>query len=367
MNDPRLAKLADVLVNYGVELQPGQWALIQGEVISVPLAREIYRAVMRAGGFPTLMFNDGATAEIYYQEANDAQLEFVSPLIKLAVEEADAFINLLSTQNTRAMSNIDPARMAKSQAAGLEVNKRFGERAASGDLKWTLTRYPTQATAQEAEMSLTEFEEFVFGATLVNLDDPVAEWRKVSAQQQKLVDWLKGKHRLTVKSEHCDLSMSIEERGFINADGKKNMPDGEVFTSPVEESVNGWIQFAFPAIYMGRRVEGARLRFENGKVVEASADKNEDFLKSQLGVDPGASYLGEFAIGTNRGIQQYTGDILFDEKIGGTIHMALGRGFKEIGGKNESSVHWDMVFDMRQGGEIHVDDELFYKDGEFVI
>ena len=367
MSDPRLAKLADVLVNYGVELQPGQWAVIQGEVISAPLAREVYRAVLRAGGFPTLMLNDGATAEIYYKEANDAQLEWVTPLIKLAVEEADAFINLLSTQNTRAMSNIDPAKMAKSQVAGLEINKRYGERAASGDLKWTLTRYPTQAIAQEAEMSLSEFEEFVFNATFVNLDDPVAEWRKVSAQQQVLVDWLKGKHRLTVKSAGIDLSMSIEGRGFINSDGKKNMPSGEVFTSPVEDSVNGWVKFNFPTVYRGRRLEGVELRFEDGKVVEASASKNEDFLKSQLGADAGSSFLGEFAMGTNKGIQRFTGDTLFDEKIGGTIHMALGSGFKEIGGQNESSVHWDMVYDMRQGGEIHVDDELFYKDGEFVI
>jgi aminopeptidase len=367
MNDPRLAKLADILVNYGVELQPGQWALIQGEIISAPLAREVYRAVLKAGGFPTMLLSDGELGEIYYTEANDAQLEFVSPLIKLAVEEADAFINLMSTRNTRAMSNIDPAKMAKSQAAGLEVNKRFGERAASGDLKWTLTRYPTHAVAQEAEMSLSEFEEFVFNATFVNLDDPVAEWRKVSAQQQRLVDWLKGKHRLTVKSAGCDLSMSIEGRGFINSDGKKNMPSGEVFTSPVEDSVNGWIKFNFPTVYMGRRVEGVELRFENGKVVESRAEKNENFLKSQLGTDPGASFLGEFALGTNKGIQRFTGDTLFDEKIGGTIHMALGRGFKEIGGQNESSVHWDMVFDMRQGGEIHVDDELFYKDGDFVV
>ena len=216
-------------------------------------------------------------------------------------------------------------------------------------------------------MSLSEYENFVYGACFTDKDDPVAEWLKIHDRQQKLVDWLKGKKQVKVKGPNVDVTLSIDGRDFINSDGHKNMPSGEIFTSPVEDSANGWVRFTYPAIVAGREVEGIELRFENGKVVEATAKKNQDYLLSTLDTDEGARYLGEFAVGTNNGIQQFTKSILFDEKIGGTIHMAVGRGFPEIGGKNESAVHWDMICEMRDGGKIWVDDELFYDSGEFVM
>ncbi len=367
MVDPRLTRLADLLVNYSVQVQPGEWTLVQAEVVAVPLAREVYRAVLRAGGHPLTLLFDEAISEIQYQEASDEQLVWVSPVERLLIEEADVMIALRATNNTRAMSNVDPAKMAKAQAARTELSAIHMRRAAAGELKWTLTQYPTQASAQEAEMSLSEYEDFVFGATFVDREDPIAEWQRISALQQRMVDWLKGKRHVTVKSANCDLSLSIEGRTFINSDGRRNMPSGEIFTGPVEDSVNGWVRFTYPAIYRGRAVEGVELRFQDGKVVEARASKNEEFLLSQLDIDAGARYLGEFAIGTNFGITKFTGNILFDEKIGGTIHMALGRSYPETGGKNESAIHWDMICDMRQGGEIYVDGELFYKDGAFVV
>lgn len=367
MVDPRLTKLADVLVNYSVKVQPGEWTMINAEVVAVPLAREVYRKVLQAGGHPLMLLNDEQMQGILYEEASDEQLAYLSPMEPLLYEKADVLIALNATHNTRAMSKIDPARTAIRQAARRGIMKTYMERSAKGELKWTLTQYPTQASAQEAEMSLSEYEDFVFGATMVNHEDPVAEWRKMSERQQRMCDWLVGKKHITVKSANCDLSLSIEDRPFINCDGDKNMPDGEIFTGPVEDSVNGWVRYTFPAIYGGRSVENVELRFEDGKVVDAKATKNEEFLLSQLNMDEGARYLGEFAIGTNFGIKNFTGNILFDEKIGGTIHMAVGAGYPETGSKNESSIHWDMICDMREGGEIHVDGELFYKDGDFVV
>jgi aminopeptidase len=366
MHDPRLTKWAEVLVNYSNTIQPGEWAVINAPVVALPLVRELDRAILRAGGHPMVMLNPGL-AEDFFKLANDDQLEFISPAMKLVIEEVDAMFSIWGAENTRTLSNVDPARMAKAQAAQRELFNTQLKRMGDGSLKWIGTLYPTHGQAQEAEMSLREFEEFVFSAMLLNEDDPVAAWQAVAAKQQAKVDWLKDKQQVTIKSANCDVSLSIEGRKFASAAGTENMPDGEIYTSPVEDSANGWVKFTFPAMYHGKAVEGIRLRFEDGKVVEASADKNEDLLLSQLDVDPGARFLGEFAIGTNFGIEKSMGDTLFDEKIGGSFHMALGAGFPELGSQNQSGVHWDLVCDMRQGGEIHVDGELFYKDGDFVV
>jgi aminopeptidase len=205
------------------------------------------------------------------------------------------------------------------------LDTRLG-RAAEGTFKWVGTLFPTEALAQEANMSLEEYEDFVYAACFCDKDDPAAEWRKLSAMQQKKVDWLKGKKEVVCKGPQIDLTLSIEDRIFINSDGKRNMPSGEIFTGPVEESVNGWVRFSYPSIVGGRAVKGIELKFENGKVVDASAEENEDLLYAQLDTDDRSRYLGEFAIGTNFGINKFTGSILYDEKIGGTIHMAIGKG-----------------------------------------
>jgi aminopeptidase len=227
--------------------------------------------------------------------------------------------------------------------------------------------FPTNAFAQDAEMSLEEFEDYVYRTTYADTGDPIAAWQAVHDRQQRLVDWLKGKKDVVVKGPNVDMTLSIDGRTFINSDGKHNMPSGEIFTGPVEDSVNGWVRFTYPAVTHGREVEGIELRFEDGRVVEATAEKNEAFLLSQLDTDPGARYLGEWAIGTNEMIDRFIRNILFDEKIGGTIHMAVGAGYPETGSQNKSAVHWDMICDMRDGGQILVDGELFYDSGEFRI
>ncbi len=367
MADSRIEKLADVLVGYSVAVQPGDKVLVQGGTPASPLLKAIYAKVLQAGGHPMMRVFIPGTEELFYRYASDEQLQHVPEPTKLMVETYDVFIRIMASENTKDMSNVDPAKMVLSSQAQAEIFKIYMERAGSGELRWVGALFPTNAYAQDAEMSLSEYEDFVYGACMPDLDDPVSYWNQLSVWQQKIVDWLAGKERVRVIGPETDLRLNIAGRSFINSDGKRNMPSGEVYTSPVEDSAEGQVYFSYPAIYQGREVAGIRLWFENGKVVKATADKNEDFLRQVLDTDEGARYLGEFAIGTSKGITRFTRQILFDEKINGSFHLAVGRGFPQAGSKNESSIHWDMVCDMRAGGEIWVDDELLYKDGDFVV
>ena len=367
MADPRIEKLADVLVNYSVAVQPGHKVMIQGETTASPLLNAVYAKVLQAGGHPLLRPSLPGTNGLLFRYALDEQLQHVPEPIKLVMETYDAVIAISSTENTKALSNVDPAKMVLRSQAQSEIMKKFMQRSAAGEVRWVGTLFPTNAYAQDAEVSLSEYEDFVYGACMPDLDDPVGYWKRFSAWQQKIVDWLRGKKRVHVVGPETDLRLSIAGRTFINSDGKNNMPSGEVFTGPVEDSVEGRVYFSYPAITAGREVSGIRLWFENGRVVKATAEKNEDFLLKTLDTDEGARYVGEFAIGTNKGITRFTRQILFDEKINGSFHMAVGFSIPETGGQNESAVHWDMICDMRAGGEIWVDDELLYKDGDFVI
>jgi aminopeptidase len=367
MADPRVERLAKLLVNYCVEVKPGDKVMLRGMSPAMPLVAETFREVLRAGGHPMLVWEDDIFNEIFLSEASDEQLAFVQPPLSLMYETFDCLISIRGASNTRSLSGIDPARQAKRQSATKPIMETYMKRSAAGQLRWVGTMFPTPAYAQEADMSLRDYEDFVYRACYADKEDPVAEWLKLRQNQQKLVDWLKGKKEVVVKGPNADLKLSIEGRTFINSDGTRNMPSGEIFTGPVEDSVNGWVRFTYPAIYAGREVTGVELRFENGKVVEASAKKNEAFLHSVLDTDAGARYLGEFAIGTNDGIDRFTKSILFDEKIGGTIHMAVGKGYPETGSHNDSAVHWDMICDMRDGGQIFVDGELFYENGRFLV
>ncbi len=367
MTDPRIEKLADLLVNYSVAVQPGDKVLVNGDAIAEPLLKAVYARVLRAGGHPMMMASLQGADELLFRYASDEQLQHVPEPLKLITETYDVRISIFGEENTKALSSVDPAKMVLRAQSRTELMKVFLQRAASGELRWTLALFPTNACAQDAEMSLSEYEDFVYGACLPDMDDPVGYWQRFSAWQQKLVEWLKGKEQMHVIGSQTDLHLSIVGRSFINCDGHENMPDGEVFTGPVEDSIEGHVHFSYPAIYQGREVTGVRLWFEGGRVVKASAEKNEDFLLKTLDTDDGSRRIGEFAIGTNEGITRFTRQILFDEKINGSFHMALGAGYPESGSKNESAIHWDMICDLREGGEIMVDDELLYKDGRFVI
>ncbi len=367
MSDPRVVNLANILVNYSARVQPDDWVMVQGDTIAMPLVEEVLRHVYRAGGNPFVMIRTDEMQRIMYQEGSDEQLQWRSPIEPILMEQINATINVRATDNTRTLTGVDPAKQRLAQLARRDIMESFMRRSASGDLRWVVTQYPCPAFAQEADMSLSEYEDFVYRATFADQPDPIKAWEDLYASQQKYVDWLKGKKEVVVRGPDIDMTLSIDGRTFVNSGGHNNMPSGEIFTGPVEQSVNGWVRFTYPAIRNGREVEGVELTFEEGKVVKATAKKNEPFLISQLDSDEGSRYLGEFAIGTNYGINQFTKSILYDEKIGGTLHMAVGAGYPETGSVNKSSVHWDFICDMRQDSEIYVDGELFYKNGQFQI
>jgi aminopeptidase len=366
MRDPRIDKLADVLVNYSVGVKPDQLVRISGPPVAQPLIVALFEKVVRAGGHPLVRMAPEETQEIFLKNANDAQLAYVNPVNLFEYEKIDCSIGIWAEENTKALSNVDPKKIGKSQAARKPLLDTFMKRAASGALKWSGTQFPCQAPAQDAEMSLAEYEDFVFNAGLLNLPDPVAAWKKVSERQQKLADFLNGKKDYRVVAANgTDVRLSVAGKTWINCDGHENFPDGEVFSGPVLDSVNGQINFSFPAVHHGRECDGVKLTFKNGKVVDASASKGQDFLYSMLDMDGGSRLLGECAIGTNYNITRYTKNTLFDEKIGGTCHFALGAGYPETGNDNQSGLHWDMVVDLRQGGHIEIDGEKINVDGQF--
>ncbi len=367
MADIRIAKLADLLVNYSVGVKPGDKVAIQGESSAEPLLKAIYIKVLQSGGHPFLVVSPDGINELFYRYASDDQLKHVAPPTKLIMETYDVRISIGGESNTKELNNIDPSKIVLRQQARSGIMKTYLERAARGELRWTYALYPTNAYAQDSEMSLTEYEDFLYGACLGDIENPIAYWKAFSAWQQKIVAWLQGKKSIHIIAPGTDLHLSVEGRTFINCDGHENMPDGEVFTAPVEDSINGHVLFSYPCIENGREVSGIRLWFENGRVVKATAEKNEDFLLKMLDTDKGARGVGEFAFGTSRGINRFTRQILFDEKINGSFHMALGASYPETGGKNESAIHWDMICDMRDGGKVTVDGQLMYQDGKFII
>lgn len=376
MADPRVERLARVLVVHCVRVQPGDRILIEGETEASPLIRAAFEAILRAGGHPHLLISlEGVETthtgldSSFIRLARDDQLDFVPTFLKLAYETFEGRIRIHSSGNTMALMNADSERLARRRRALRPILNSQFQRGATGEFKWVTTLYPTQAYAMAAEMSLEEYEDFVYRACHVDggTTNPMAYWKGLEAEQLRIVDTFAGHDMLTVRGPECELSLSIKGRPFANSFGIHNMPDGEVYTGPVEESVNGWIHFSYPATYQSRQVRDVELRFEDGRVVDARAGKNEAFLLEMLETDPGARYLGEFAIGMNTGITRHTGNTLFDEKIGGTIHVALGAGYPDTGSKNTSAIHWDMVCDMRQGGEISLDGEVIYANGAFVV
>jgi aminopeptidase len=366
MKDPRIQKLADLLVDYSVQLKPRDIVAINGEAIAAPLIREIYRAALKRGAFAICDVVLDSIQEIFYAEANDDQLRWLSPLAMNKVRRIDASIGVWADENTKGLSNVDPKRMAIAAAARKPISKLFMQRAAEGKLRWVGTQWPCHASAQDAEMSLEEYEDFVYDAGYLNEPNPTKIWRQISKRQQSLVEFLNKRSTFRIVAEDTDLTFSIKGHKWINCDGRMNFPDGEVFTGPVIDSVNGHIKYSFPAVHGGREVDGVRLTFEKGKVVKAEANKGQEFLRAMIAMDKGSCYLGEAAFGTNYNVKRYTKNTLFDEKIGGTIHLALGAGYPETGNKNESGLHWDMVCDLRKGGEIYADGDLIQKSGRFL-
>ena len=372
MRDSRLDKLAKVIVDYSASVKPGQIVRLSGEPIALPLLEALYERLIQVGAHVVPRLAPDSFQQMFFKHANDEQLTHISEIAKHEVETIDASISLWAETNTKALSGADPARQAAASSARKPISKTFLSRAAEGKLKWCGTLYPTQASAQDAEMSLADYEDFVFQAGHLDKEDPVAEWQQIEKRQQKVVDYLNGKKKVHFQAANgTDLHVTVDGMTWINCCGRENFPDGEVFTGPNLEAadggVNGVVRYSFPAVHHGREVHDIELTFEKGRVVDARASKNQDFLIQMLDQDEGARSLGEIAIGTNYNITRYTKNTLFDEKIGGTFHAAVGAGYPESGNSNESGLHWDMVCDLRTGGTITVDGEVISRDGKFVF
>ena len=364
--DPRIVRLADVLVSYCVGAEQGQVVTVEAAPVAASLVTEVYRRILRAGAHPLVRIALDGGAEERLRHGSDAQLDWVSPVVADDASLPDARIAILGGLNTRAQSTVDPARQARATRARAPYLKTILERTAAGDFRWVATAFPTQAGAQEAGMSLSRYAEHLFAAMLLDRPDPVAAWGELGAGIRQLAERLHGVRELHLRADGTDLRVSVEGRTWIPCDGRLNFPDGEVFTAPVENSAEGVIRFTYPAVFHGRAVEDVRLRFSGGEVVEATAARGQGFLEEMLALDEGARRLGELAFGLNDAVQTFSGETLLDEKIGGTVHLALGEAYSASGGTNTSGLHWDMVCDLRRGGTVHADGELVYRDGRFL-
>ena len=367
MRDPRVDALARILVRYSTRVEEGDTCVIEGSSPAEPLVAAVYEQVLEAGGHPVLAMSFDGQPAAYFRNASDAQLDWVSPLSRWAAEESDCRIAIGAETNTRQLSGVAPERQTRRQAATRELMRRTMERSAEGTHRWVYTIFPTNAYASDAEMSLAEFEDFYFRACLADDADPLTAWERQSEECKRLAGWIEGREEVRIEAPGTDLRLGIAGRTFIPCYGEHNMPDGEFFTAPIEDSVEGEVTFHLPAMISGREVTGARLRFEAGKVVDAGAERGEDFLIKLLDTDEGSRRLGEMGIGTNYGIDRGTRDVLLDEKIGGTVHLAVGASYPESGGSNESAVHTDLVCDLRRGGRLTADGEMLQEDGRFVV
>lgn len=360
------SKYAKLLVHYSLSIKTGDRFLVQSTYLAEPLLKEIYRTALGAGAHPEFRIGLNSMEKIFYDCATDEQLRYVSHLMEYAVNNYEKLLTIISPFDMKELQNVDPGKIQTVRIARGKINNTIHKRDAKGELNWGLCVFPTEAAAQECGMSLSEYEDFVFRACLLYEDDPIAEWNKLKDHQQRIVDYLTGKNQIRFEGNDINITFSTEGRKWMNSAGTRNMPSGEVFTCPVEDSVEGKIRFSYPGFYMGKEIEDIMLEIRDGEVVAHSAAKGKELLDKILEI-PGARRFGEAAVGTNHGIAKFTKNTLFDEKIGGTIHMAIGSSLPEAGGKNESAIHWDMLANMHDGGKIFADGELVYENGKFLI
>lgn len=357
--DPRVTKLADILVNYSVKVQPGERVMVRFGFPAEPLLYEVYRLCLEAGAAEVVFqpeLGEDHMIELFFKHSNEAQRTTLPKLYDHLIHNVDVFMILDAPRNTRNLTGIDPDKQTEYYATLRPItNWRVDH------TRWVLVQYPTEALAMDAGMSLSDYADFLFAAC------NEVDWAAKRKEQKKLAELVNNTKRVRIVGEETDLSMSIEGRNAEESSGHFNMPDGEVFTSVVEDSTEGHIYYNFPAIHYGIAVNDVRLKLEKGRVVEASSSTNQEQLVKILDSDEGARRIGELGIGNNFAIQQFSNNILFDEKIGGTIHLALGKGYTETLSKNESAIHWDMVKDLRTNGELYFDDKLVQKDGVWQI
>ncbi|MBR1425622.1 aminopeptidase [bacterium] len=361
-------KYAQVLVDYSTNVQEGDLVIISAQSIyAKDLVRSVYKRVLQRGGNPVVHTGFGDMQEIFIKYASEKQLAYIDPMTELEYKTADKFISIGAPINTKAMTKADLSKMSQRGKATKYLSEIMLNRSAKGELKWVIADVPTHALAQEAKMSIDEYSEFLFKSCYLDLDDPVKKLKELDIQQTKWANYLNGIKELHIVADKTDIKFNVEGRKWISCSGLNNYPDGEVFTSPVEDGINGEIYFDFPQNYRGNSAKNVHLWIENGQVVKAQASSGQEFLDAMLNMDEGSRGIGEIAFGTNMQIQDVTGNILFDEKIGGAIHMAVGASYPETGGKNVSGLHWDMIKNMKDNSKIYADGTLIYQNGEFLI
>lgn len=361
MTDPLLQKYAHLLVDYSTDVQPGDNVLLNIETPALPFARVLTREVLRAGANPLLRLTYPEFLSDVLELGSDEQFDAEPTFDLTEIRQVDAWIRVSAPANSRELQNADKQLLARRLKRNRPVqNIRVNE------TRWLGTIFPTPAAAQDAGMSSDEFRDFAFRAMFLYEDDPAAAWRAQHDSQVALVERLSQAAEVHIQGPGTDLKLNVKGRTWQNSAGRRNMPCGEVFTGPLESSAEGVITYDIPSAVNGIEVRDIRLRFVEGQVVEAHAGTGNDLLQAQLATDPGARFLGELGIGTNYNIQRPSMSILYDEKIGGTVHLALGQSYATTGGTNESAIHWDMITDLRGGGSIHLDGEPFQVDGQFV-
>ena len=361
MSDPRINKLARTLVRYCIAARRGQTVGVSGAALAAPLFTAVYEELLSAGAFPVLNMSPDGLGEILYRKGRKHHFTTLTPYQEAYARCMDATISIYAQSNTRALSDVAPGKQVMLSKTMRPVSEILSHK------PWVLTLFPTEAYAQDAELSLRAFEDFVYGATFSDEDDPVAAWKAVGKRQHRLIARLRGADQVRIVGPDTDITLSVKGRKFVNSAGHRNMPSGEIFSAPLETSAEGHVRFDYPVCAYGREISGVRLVFRKGVAVEATAEKHAEFLNTMLNSDPGARRLGELGIGANPKIQRFVKSILFDEKIGGTIHLALGRSPLETRGRNRSAIHWDMIKDLRRGGAVYVDGKAFEKDGKFIV
>lgn len=368
MDKKTLEKYAQILVEYSTNVQAGDLVMIKTESpVAQPLVKEVYKQVLLKGANPIVRCALDEMSETFIKYANDEQLAYIDPMSEMEYKTIDKVISIGAPNNVKNMARANSDKMAKRSKATRELSQTMLKRAAAGELSWIIGDYPTNALAQEAKMSLGEYSDFIINSCYLDLENPIEKWKEIGKNQDRLVNYLNKTTKIRFVGEKTDVTFSTEGRKWVSCCGLNNFPDGEIFTSPVEDSANGQIYFDFPAIYRGNESHKILIKLKDGKVVNATAEKGEEFLLSMLNMDDGSSFVGEIAIGTNERITDVTGNILFDEKIGGSIHVAFGSSYPETGGKNVSGLHWDIIKNMKNGGQIYADDKLFYENGKFLI
>jgi aminopeptidase len=353
------AAFAQLLSGYCLDVRPGQQVVVRSTTLAAPLLLALQREILEREAWPLLRVALPGQDEGFWAAARDAHLDAFPPAELAEAESTDASLTIQAPENTTALAGVDPARMARAARARAPVRELALQR------RWCGTLWPTAAAAQQARMGTAELVDFVRRATFLDRDDPPGAWRELHDMQARLIERLSAAEEIRIEAEGTDLRLRVGGRTWVNSDGKRNMPSGEVFTGPHEDSAEGRIRFTIPSSPRGVEVAGIELEFRAGRVVDARAERGREYLLATLDTDAGARYLGELGIGTNSGIDRPIGAILFDEKIGGTVHLAVGRSYPETGGTNESAVHWDMICDLRRGGTLSADGEVIQEQGAF--